>query len=211
MLESIYINEGFWVGRYEAGSGTIVMKDDEKNSIPLSQQNMYPYNYVTIIEAKTLAETVDSGNLLSSLMFGIQWDLILAFFHNMNDIDNELLLGNSISFGNYNNNLWSINNLNAKYSKYDLSDFKFCPYKKETTESILLTTGADKSFSIANIYDLAGNVWEWTLEKNLNDEKSIVYRGGSYYDNGVSKPISYRDSMKELGKSVNIGFRVTMY
>ena len=71
----------------------------------------------------------------------------------------------SKNIGNFKNNLCNITNVNAKFSKDDGINFSMCPYSKKSSEAILLTTGADKSFSLINIYDMAGNVWEWTFEK----------------------------------------------
>jgi len=87
--------------------------------------------------------------------------------HNKGNIADSTLTTNSTTIGNYNDNLWTIKNANAQY----LSSWKFVqcpnPLKKESSSGILLTTGADSSFSVQNIYDIAGNVWEWTLEKTF--------------------------------------------
>ena len=42
-------------------------------------------------------------------------------------------------------------------------------------KSILLTTGATERNSFKNIYDVAGNCWEWTTESNSSSHR--VYRG----------------------------------
>ncbi len=190
MLKSVYENGGFYVGRYEAGIGTNRTSIEEQvdgkypvpTTVPVTKADAYPYTYVTRTQAQNLANNVNSGNKTSSLMFGVQWDLVLAFMSrdtakiNQNTLSE--LTSNSTTIGNYNNNLWEIKNVNAKY----LSNGKFVqcsnPYKKESNSNILLTTGADDSFSVQNIYDIAGNVWEWTLEKrvfNFNCVKSYFY------------------------------------
>ena len=43
---------------------------------------MYPYTYVTRTQAEVLAEKVESGSCTSSLMFGVQWDLVLKYIEN---------------------------------------------------------------------------------------------------------------------------------
>ena len=157
MLKSIYQNEGFWVGRYEAGIETNRITSGAATTTPLSKANLYPYTYVTRTQAKVLAEKVESGNYTSSLMFGVQWRLILSFMHNRGDIDNNLLINNSTLIGNYNDNLWNIVNSEAKYSTDLGKKFNYCPYQKKENAYVLLTTGATKSFSNMNIYDMAGN------------------------------------------------------
>ena len=180
MLKSVYENGGFYVGRYEAGietTGTNRTSNTEKSSdgkytiegmpVPVSKADVYPYTWVTRTQAQNLASKVNAGTKTSSLMFGVQWDLVLAFMHNKGNIADSTLTSNSTAIGNYNDNLWTITNANAQY----LSSGKFVqcpnPFKKESSSAKLLTTGADSSFSVQNIYDIAGNVWEWTLEKNF--------------------------------------------
>ena len=46
MLKSIYINGGFYVGRYEAGSTTNRADEGDPVKTPVSIQNAFPYNYI---------------------------------------------------------------------------------------------------------------------------------------------------------------------
>ena len=215
MLKSVYENEGFWVGRYEAGI------EDESNIrkaasstvtlVPISKQNVYPYNWVTRTQAKALAEKVESGSYTSSLMFGVQWDLMLKYIESKNATTQANLKTDSKTIGNYNNNLWNITNINAKYSTDYGSNFRTCPYPKISNESVLLTTGADDFFSLMNIYDIAGNVWEWTLEKDSNLSYPCAYRGGCYNYDGSVYPASYRTSYTTSNNYYNLGFRISLY
>ena len=222
MLKSVYENGGFYVGRYEAGIGTNRTSIEEQvdgkypvpTTVPVTKADAYPYTYVTRTQAQNLANNVNSGNKTSSLMFGVQWDLVLAFMSrdtakiNQNTLSE--LTSNSTTIGNYNNNLWKIKNVNAKY----LSNGKFVqcsnPYKKESNSNILLTTGADDSFSVQNIYDIAGNEREWTLEFYNNDNQ-CVGRGISYDDNGLSDSAKSRDYSKNDYSNYHIGFRIGLW
>ena len=211
MLKSVYQNGGFWVGRYEAGIEVNRKESGNVTKVPLSKQNLYPYNYVTRTEAKKLAEQVNSGSYTSSLMFGVQWDLLLKFIEektvskaneanrkNVREIIEKMLNNDSTNIGNYNNNLWNITNTNAKFSKDWAISFTKCPYQKKSNERVVLTTGADESFSLINIYDIAGNVTEWTLERTLNEEYPCVIRGGDYYFDGSYLPASDHSSNRVL-------------
>ena len=215
MLKSVYQNGGFWVGRYEAGieeeANIRKAKTDTVTLTPITKQNMYPYNYVTRTQAKKLAEQVESGSYTSSLMFGVQWDLVLKYIETKNPAQKSNLLTNSTTIGNYNNNLWNITNANAKYSTNSGSSFTACPKQKTSNASILLTTGADTSFSLMNIYDIAGNVWEWTLEKTSNTGNPCANRGGGYGDNGSGIPASIRGLNLTSDGYSSIGFRVSLY
>lgn len=101
-----------------------------------------------------------------------------------------------------------------KYSSNNGTTFTACPnpYKKESSSSILLTTGADNSFSVQNIYDIAGNVDEWTLENTSNTNCPCAPREGFYLTTGSSLPASNyvnRDATSSLG--FVRGFRVSLY
>ena len=216
MLKSVYQNAGFWIGRYEAGIEKNRTSRGDASIIPSSKANLYPYNYVTIIQAKALAEKIESGSNTSSLMFGIQWDLTLKYIETKKKgADTEIknkLISNSTVIGNYKENLLNITDTLAKYSLDDGINFVPCPYEKKSVEDkVLLTTGANESFSLMNIYDLAGNVWEWTLEKNSNEGNPGTCMGGYYSDNGLKFPANYRNSSGTTGSSSIVGFRVSIY
>ena len=239
MLKSVYENGGFYVGRYEAGISEFrTSNENEPTEVPASKQNMIPYTNITRTQAKKLAEKVNSGGYTSSLMFGIQWDLMLAFIQNKGGVDVATLTTDSTNIGNYYNNKWNVTNDKAKYNE-DGTEWKNCPYQKTTETGILLTTGASETFAKMNIYDVAGNVFEWTLEGNQNvvveGSKEIrlaslinnkvssirlagtavsnpcVDGGGDCYSTGSGVPASsrYNDGVGYYYDCV--GFRVTLY
>ena len=226
MLKSVYLNGGFYVGRYEAGidttTGTNRPSNTDKNSdgkytmpstTPVSKANAYPYTYVTRTQAQNLASNVNPGTKTSSLMFGVQWDLVLAFMHNKGKIADSTLTSNSTTIGNYRDNLWTIKNAKAQYLAVDGDTFTACPnpFKKESSSGIILTTGADSSFSVQNIYDIAGNVFEWTLEKYSSIDFPCPYRGGYYYDTGSSGPAADRHVNSTGYSNRSFGFRVSLF
>ena len=146
-------------------------------------------------------------------MFGVQWDLVLAFMHNKGNIADSTLTSNSTTIGNYNDNLWTIKNANAKYSTNNGSTFTACPnpFKKESESEILLTTGADSSFSVQNIYDIAGNVWKFTLERSPYTNVLCARRGGGFNVTGSDYPAALRFNVSTDFSGFNIGFRVSLF
>ena len=62
-----------------------------------------------------------------------------------------------------------------------------------------------------NIYDLAGNEWEWTLEKTSDMSSPCAIRGGGYLNNGFdySASAGYRCNTTYILSDV--GFRSTIY
>ena len=219
MLKSVYQNGGFYVGKYETGieSGpkTSGSSSTEPTEIPVIKQNAYPYNYVTCSQAQTLASKMESGNHTSSLMFGVQWDLVLKYLETKGTAQADLKT-DSTSWGNYSNNLWNIKNENSKYailntSNYTLDWTSGAYGVKGSSKEILLSTGASETFSKQGIYDLAGNVWEWTLEYTASSSFPCATRGGVYDYNGSNYPAAYRNDNGTAYCNIYIGFRLSLY
>ena len=62
-----------------------------------------------------------------------------------------------------------------------------------------------------NIYDFAGNVFEWTLEKTSNQNRLCVDRGSSYNYSGATGPAYCRSDDTTITNSHSIGFRSIFY
>ena len=201
MLKSLYENGGFWIGRYEAGledgkslrTGYAAIKEDDK---AVTKPNMIPYNYVTRDDAQKLASRMNYNGCTSSLIFGIQWDLMLKYIENKRiDEDASIkgkLVSNGKSIGNFCDSEIVLNR--GKFAQVLLSKnwYSFNSEempdivkgsKKQPQESgknvIMLTTGASEATNLQQIYDIAGNLWEWTLEYK-NTDAPCVGRGNSF-------------------------------
>ena len=215
MLKSVYQNGGFYIGKYETG-----IEDAPKTSgssstapteTPVIKQNAYPYNYITCSQAQTLASNMEHGDRTTSLMFGVQWDLTLKYLEKKG-VSQADLKRDSINWGNYMDNKWTITNANLKYSSnYGNSWEKASSMGKALSSSILLSTGASESFSKMGIYDLAGNVYEWTLEYTSTTYVPCAGRGGVYCDVGRNCPASYRYDYSTTDCNSYLGARVALY
>ena len=83
-------------------------------------------------------------------------------------------------------------------------------FEKTSSERFLLTTGASDSFKAKNIFDLAGNVYEWTMEAGSSTDR--VFRGGCYFSNGSDRPASTRDYNNPRSSfNYSLGFRSALY
>ena len=228
MLKSVYTNGGFWIGRYEAGleegksprTSYVAIAESDK---AVTKPNMYPYTYVTRDEAQTLAERMNYDGVTSSLIYGVQWDLILKFIETKNATTKANLTTDSTTVGNYRNSEFTLNR--GKFAQYNaLSNwFDYNSEEKPTLvtgsqkkeqssyeNGILLTTGATDATNLQNIYDIAGNVFEWTLEF-YTTSNPCVYRGGSYRSNGSGYPAKYRDYDNACVYDDDLGFRVGLW
>ncbi len=207
MLKSVYEKGGFWISQYEIGADTTVTSEDTSR-VPRSKADKYPYNYVTCAQAQQLATNMNSNDLTSSLLFGIQWDLTLKFIEKNGEITKNQITSDSTSWGNYQNSNFTI--YKGKYSNdtgknyTDVNNYYSISHTG-TGEYTLLTTGATKRNSKLNIFDLAGNLCEYTLE---NSEQKSVIRGGTYTEAGNSSSAFSRNTASD--NSI-IGFRVSLY
>lgn len=164
MLKSVYEKGGFYIGRYEAGTETQRTSENEDRIIPLVQRNKFPYTFVTCRQAQTLARQLGTEEKTSSLMFGIQWDLVLKF-------------------------------IEAKGAK----------------KQVLTTGTTNRNSSVLGIYDLTGNVSEWTLESSNNIESPCTSRGGSFEHTEGDMPMASRYNTSISHFDNNIGFRPVLW
>ena len=234
MLKSVYENGGFYVGRYEAGIAENRTIEGPKNSdgkytiegmpTPVSKADAYPYTYVTRTQAQNLASNVNSGTKTSSLMFGVQWDLVLAFMSKYT----VKITSNSTTIGNYRDSEFQISETGkyATMSNWTLSS-TWNPSTRLTTnfvdssrnkiaqysdgKGILVTTGTSEENKVMNIYDIAGNVWEWTLEKASRASLPCAFRGGSCLYAGSINPAASRSSNSTGDSFIDVGFRVSLF
>ena len=72
------------------------------------------------------------------------------------------------------------------------------------------TTGKSEYWKANNIYDLAGNVWEWTQEKWSTDTFRAG-RGGRYNSDGDNRPAAYRGNDYASFTYIYMGFRASFY
>ena len=242
MLKSVYENGGFYVGRYEAGIAENGTSDEQTNSdgkytiegmpVPVSKADAYPYTYVTRTQAQNLASNVNSGTKTSSLMFGVQWNLVLAFMSKdtAKITSTDVLTSNSTTIGNYYNSTFDLNrgkyaqngqlgnpwkNFDSALGSIVVSNETTGKMKKteqsSSSNGILLTTGGTEQSNVMNIYDIAGNVYEWTLEKTFDTDYPCAFRGGSFSSAGSSIPAARHGFGSTDGRGNYLGFRVSLF
>ena len=175
LTKSIYKYGGFYIGRYEAGSTTERTDSSSPKAEFVVQQDKYPYNYIKW--GKSMSDVSEGAVYLcnnlysktntnygatSMLCTGANWDSMLDFIK-----DSSHSITDSTTWGNYiDSETYTINR--GKYAEFNhtLENFQDVvnEYSKEKDKSILLTTGATERNCSRNIYDVAGNISEWTTE-----------------------------------------------
>ena len=100
---------------------------------------------------------------------------------------------------------WMYNSGNAEKKKYTYDSTGKGYYDSDSP----IATGKIDAYAVNNIYDMAGNVYDWTIE--ANDTSYRVPRGGCCDSYGSDYPASNRDNYSPRYSGDNYGFRVALY
>ena len=196
---SVKTYKGFYIGRYEAGdkentvAKTLRSSNDVTKAVTI-KANQAPYNYVTRTQAVSLAEgfkTQQGYKAKTKLVSSYAWDTTIAFLQEVNSD-----YGSSSKEGNYNNTTFSY------------IDITGATKTKAKSSSVLVPTG--QTTPVCNIYDMGGNVWEWTTESSSSTFSPYAFRGGCYDDNFADCPAGRRDLDSDYAYAYR-GFRLTLF
>ncbi|MCI8587626.1 MAG: SUMF1/EgtB/PvdO family nonheme iron enzyme, partial [Clostridia bacterium] len=106
-------------------------------------------------------------------------DEVLKWLIDTGSKTNEEVAKDSTSWGNYNNATFEYTNTSGGTST-----------KAVSNNGTMIPTGSTEYTNANNIYDLAGNVWEWTMEASGGAYRNC--RGGRYYSTGSGYPAHFR-------------------
>ena len=203
MHNSVAKYGGFYIARYEAGSETQRTSEGNTTLIP-SQKNKYPYNYIkwgtsmtdvsdgAVNLARSVFPSTSNKEVVSTLIYGVQFDATIRF---LSDVQNTTINPNVPFVQDSSNMGWYSDN------KYNNASYK---------------TGIDVNESklnkVKNIYDLAGNVYTWTMEASSYSGGCRINRGGAFTKtNGYTHPVSMRSSNFTYIARDYFGFRIALY
>ena len=174
---------GFYIGRFEAGINSTTLRTGTTTAqTVVSKKGVAPYNYVPWGTSMSDASEVSgkSGAVYLAKNFATQ--------EGYTSVTSTLCYGSQ----------WDamcryIGDSNRK--------------RTQITNAPELTGNVSADVS-KNIYDLAGNCWEWTMEAYDNDFYGRVLRGGGY---SYGNPVSSRGSSDPSNDIDGYGFRCTLY
>ena len=200
------------------------------NLRPVSKKGTEVWNCITQPNAKIVAENMYEGKEFganSYLIDNVAWNIICERFEKVlkNNINGTSIIDSSL-LGNYYvskervskliKSIWILHDLSQEsewknvYYNGDNGHLESATSNKNALIEIL--TGQIEEFKLYNIYDMAGNAWEWTTGHYSKGENfNVILRGGAY-DFGGGKSIARAHGDGVLTTSLfSIGFRVILY
>ena len=160
---------GFYLARYEASKGENNLPQSKKSDSSNIWVHIPPQDMIKV--CKNLY--VENKSVTCFLPYGINWDTTLQWLVDSGCKTQNQISSDSSSWGIYYNNTF------ADYKGY-------------------CATGAYEQTKANNIYDLAGNYWEWTQERSSGG--GYAARAGGYTImggpcNGNNYPVSFRSGL----------------
>ena len=192
MLKGVKLYGGFYIGRYEASyGGGSSLSDYVPASKPVTpSQSGRIWVQFSPQDATKACENLyaDNATVQGFFPWGCNWDCVLQWLIDSGCKTMEDVARNSTSWGNYSDDDFSPS-ANGKY------------------------TGIYEQAKANNIYDLAGNNWEWTQERCGSN---YVMRGGGYNLMGGACPgnryqAAIRDPLPGNDHHPNVCFRIGLF
>ena len=194
IMESIKKYGGFYIGRYETGglSSTAVIN---KMNTDIGSQTWYT------MYRKCLTLKGNNNNITTMMITGSLWDETLDWIVSSGATNSEgtaltyqLVGSNSTTFGNYYNATFN-------YIAKD-AEMPTATETKAISTNTRIPAGSAEYTKINNIYDMAGNVYDWTTEAYSTGGR--VCRGGGCNNDGYGGPMAYRSSSNPSGSYSNV-------
>ena len=158
------------------------------------KKSQAPYNNITFANLKSLAEGMDTvqgyTTATTKLVSSYAWDTAISYIQIKNSD-----YGTNSPEGNYSNS-----------DTFTYTDIAGDTQTGPTGE--LIPTG--QTTEVSNIYDMGGNLYEYTTESYYHETYHYTYRGGYYRVDYGSRSAGDRDSYDGCAISLG-GFRVTLY
>ena len=179
--ESIKKYGGYYIGRYEVGK-------DNKTAVIKAEQE--PYVNIKWSKAYELAKGIGGGEGATTyLCSSYSWDTAINFIQNTTG----------------KNYATSIIGFNGNWKSQEVKDSSGKVIKPVNTAQ-RLNTGL--TTALCNIYDMGGNVGEFTTELNPGTPETVVLRGGNF---NFYSPAGYRWDSNSGHASSRYGFRATLF
>jgi len=190
-IKSIEKYGGFYVGRYETGN----LSKDEPVIQRMNEDICYQTWYTMYGKMRYLAA---NENVKTNMIWGCLYDEMIQWLIEMECRWAATTVEYACSgWGNYPNS--NFNYINSSWQTVN----------KPSGSAIRIPTGSADFTKSLNIYDIAGNVNEWTLE--AQGKKLRVLRSGNYYQDSYFAPAGMRAGNNPNVVSEQSGTRAYLY
>ena len=201
MLNSVATYGGYYIGRYQAGDlaqATPVIKRMNTDRVSQTWYTMWKKS-----------PRISTGGANVHMIWGIQWDETLKWLIDTGEKTYAEIGSNSTSWGNYSNNSFTYYTNTSKSTA-----------TKASGSQTRIPSGAYEGANANNVFDLAGNVDDWTLESNNSGTGNYrCFRGGGYGTIGGADdtygsnacPAAYRYGSYPYYSFDAIGLRCALY
>lgn len=229
---------GFYVGRYEAGTSNIKLSTNVKfankneatnwtndsfsirdglghsvteGTITLKAGEI-PYYHADYFTALKLSNSMyNTDYVQSGLVTGTMWDSMMKFIAGTND--DIVTKGN---WGNYMNGNVTYTEGKGRYATVNSNNGSMTSAFTKSDGNYYLgikTTAISEDVKKKNLYDVAGNLMEWTQEASYpnNTLESYIARGGSFAGSYAYFPVNYRCNSTATLTNTNSGFRPALF
>ena len=183
-MVSIKTYGGYYIARYESP----LTIDGELMSRRYVDYQRYDYSpfykmYNGMLNLKNGNESVDTH-----LIWDVLWDCSLICFVesgtvSYKDVNN---VAGSRPYGNYKNSSFTYDTLN--------SDYTLTSHSKASGSTTLIPTGSSEQLSVYNVFDMAGNYYEFTMANSVGNKNRS--RGSVYTD---SRQFTYVTESRDKG------------
>ena len=185
MIDSVTKYGGFYIGRYETGNLSQDVPVVVQMNTDIASQTWYT------IYKKTKKISGTNDNVTTGMIWGVQFDKALKWLIDTGNKTYEEIATDSKSWGNYYNVTLTYTNASGGTST------------KPNGSQIRIPTGSTECTIANNVYDLAGNVWEWTMDGNGANRYSC---GGGYNSYSMNDPTSNSYYNVPYYSNINIRF-----
>ena len=193
MLNSVATYGGYYIGRYETG--------DLSQATPVVKRINTDINNQTWYTMWKKARKLSGTSAGAQMIWGIQWDETLKWLIDIGEKTYAEIASDSTSWGNYWNNSFTYYTNTSKSTA-----------TKSANSGKRIPSGAYEGANANNVFDLAGNVYDGTLESDGSGTGDYRYiRGGGYYNDGDNVLAANRSGYNPYSSNVDVGLRCTLY
>ena len=228
---------GFYIGRYEAGTSNINLSTginfesqntasnwaNDSFSIRDGLNHMVtgkitlkageiPYYHADYETALKLSNSMyQTEYVQSGLVTGTMWDAMTKFI-----AGNDNTVVTSSTWGNYTNGNVTYTEGKGRYATVNSSNGAMTSTFTKSDGNYyygIKTTAISEDVKKKNLYDIAGNLWEWTQEASYpnNTAESYMLRGGSFNASFADCPACCRAYRTATDTITDYGFRPALY